>query len=95
MAKNITKKTINYSQWYNDIVLNADLAETSAVRGCMVIKPYGFAIWERLQSELDKMFKKTGHMNAYFPLFIPKSFFSKELITLMVLQECAVVTTID
>ena len=78
MAKNITKKSENYSQWYNDIVLNADLAETSAVRGCMVIKPYGFAIWERLQAELDKMFKETGHMNAYFPLFIPKSFFSKE-----------------
>ena len=77
MAKNITKKDANYSQWYNDIVMNADLAENSAVRGCMVIKPYGFAIWERLQSELDKMFKDTGHMNAYFPLFIPKSFFSK------------------
>ena len=78
MAKNITKKDANYSQWYNDIVMNADLAENSAVRGCMVIKPYGFAIWERLQSELDKMFKDTGHMNAYFPLFIPKSFFTKE-----------------
>ena len=93
MAKNITKKTINYSQWYNDIVLNADLAETSAVRGCMVIKPYGFAIWERLQSELDKMFKKTGHMNAYFPLFIPKSFFSKEANHVDgFAKECAVVT---
>ena len=77
MAKNITKKDANYSQWYNDIVMNADLAENSAVRGCMVIKPYGFAIWERLQSELDKMFKDTGHMNAYFPLFIPKSFFKR------------------
>ena len=93
MAKNITKKTINYSQWYNDIVLNADLAETSAVRGCMVIKPYGFAIWERLQSELDKMFKNTGHMNAYFPLFIPKSFFSKEANHVDgFAKECAVVT---
>ena len=87
MAKNITKKSDNYSQWYNDIVLNADLAENSAVRGCMVIKPYGFAIWERLQAELDKMFKKTGHMNAYFPLFIPKSFFQRRLIMLMVLQK--------
>ena len=93
MAKNITKKSENYSQWYNDIVLNADLAETSAVRGCMVIKPYGFAIWERLQGELDKMFKKTGHMNAYFPLFIPKSFFSKEATHVDgFAKECAVVT---
>ena len=93
MAKNITKKSENYSQWYNDIVLNADLAETSAVRGCMVIKPYGFAIWERLQEELDKMFKKTGHMNAYFPLFIPKSFFSKEATHVDgFAKECAVVT---
>ena len=93
MAKNITKKSENYSQWYNDIVLHADLAETSAVRGCMVIKPYGFAIWERLQEELDKMFKKTGHMNAYFPLFIPKSFFSKEASHVDgFAKECAVVT---
>ena len=93
MAKNITKKEDNYSQWYNDIVLNADLAENSAVRGCMVIKPYGFAIWERLQSELDKMFKETGHMNAYFPLFIPKSFFSKEANHVDgFAKECAVVT---
>ena len=93
MAKNITKKSENYSQWYNDIVLNADLAETSAVRGCMVIKPYGYAIWERLQAELDKMFKKTGHMNAYFPLFIPKSFFSKEATHVDgFAKECAIVT---
>ncbi len=93
MAKNITKKSENYSQWYNDIVLNADLAETSAVRGCMVIKPYGYAIWERLQAELDKMFKKTGHMNAYFPLFIPKSFFSKEAAHVDgFAKECAIVT---
>ena len=93
MAKNITKKSENYSQWYNDIVLNADLAETSAVRGCMVIKPYGFAIWERLQEELDRMFKKTGHMNAYFPLFIPKSFLEKEAEHVDgFAKECAVVT---
>ena len=78
MAKNITKKSENYSQWYNDIVLHADLAENSGVRGCMVIKPYGYAIWEQLQAQLDKMFKETGHVNAYFPLFIPKSFLSKE-----------------
>jgi len=93
MAKNITKKSENYSQWYNDIVLNADLAENSAVRGCMVIKPYGYAIWEQLQSELDKMFKETGHVNAYFPLFIPKSFFSKEASHVEgFAKECAIVT---
>ena len=93
MAKNITKKSENYSQWYNDIVLNADLAENSGVRGCMVIKPYGYAIWEQLQSELDKMFKETGHVNAYFPLFIPKSFFSKEASHVDgFAKECAVVT---
>ena len=78
MGKKITPRNVDYSKWYNDIVSEAGLAESSDVRGCMVIKPYGFAIWERLQSELDKMFKDTGHMNAYFPLFIPKSFFSKE-----------------
>mgnify|MGYP001410111914 CR=1 FL=1 len=93
MAKNITKKSENYSQWYNDIVLNADLAENSGVRGCMVIKPYGYAIWEQLQSELDKMFKETGHVNAYFPLFIPKSFFSKEASHVEgFAKECAIVT---
>ena len=78
MAKVLTSREENFSQWYNDLVVKADLAENSAVRGCMVIKPYGFAIWEKLQSVLDKMFKDTGHSNAYFPLFIPKSFFSKE-----------------
>ena len=93
MAKNITKKSENYSQWYNDIVVNADLAENSGVRGCMVIKPYGYAIWEQLQAQLDKMFKETGHVNAYFPLFIPKSFFSKEASHVEgFAKECAIVT---
>src|SRR5665647_170123 len=78
MAKVLTTKEENYSQWYNDLVSKADLAENSAVRGCMVIKPYGYAIWEKMQAQLDKMFKETGHVNAYFPLFITKSFFSKE-----------------
>ena len=76
--KDLTKSDENYSQWYNDLVVKAGLAENSAVRGCMVIKPYGYAIWEKMQAALDKMFKDTGHQNAYFPLFIPKSFFSKE-----------------
>ena len=75
MAKGITSRKENYSQWYNDIVIKAGLADHSAVRGCMVIKPYGFAIWEKIQRQLDDMFKATGHQNAYFPLFIPKSFF--------------------
>ncbi|MFW6095355.1 MAG: proline--tRNA ligase [Bacteroidota bacterium] len=93
MAKKITKKEDNYSQWYNDIVIKADLAENSPVRGCMVIKPYGFAIWEKMQSVLDKMFKDTGHSNAYFPLFIPKSFFSREASHVEgFAKECAVVT---
>ena len=78
MAKEVTKRAENYSQWYNDLALKADLAEQSAVRGCMVIKPYGYAIWEKMQSLLDARFKKTGVQNAYFPLFIPKSFFSRE-----------------
>ena len=78
MAKEVTSRAENYSQWYNDLVVKADLAEQSAVRGCMVIKPYGYAIWEKMQSVLDGMFKKTGVQNAYFPLFIPKSFFSRE-----------------
>jgi len=78
MAKFLTSRAENYSQWYNDLVIKADLADNSAVRGCMVIKPYGYAIWERIQAELDKKFKATGHVNAYFPLFIPKSFFSRE-----------------
>lgn len=76
--KDLTKSEENYSQWYNDLVVKAGLAENSAVRGCMDIKPYGYAIWEKMQAILDRMFKQTGHENAYFPLFIPKSFFSKE-----------------
>jgi prolyl-tRNA synthetase len=93
MAKQITKRSENYSQWYNDLVVKADLAENSAVRGSMVIKPYGYAIWEKMQSVLDKMFKDTGHQNAYFPLFIPKSFFSKEADHVEgFAKECAVVT---
>ncbi len=93
MGKKITSRKEDYSQWYNDIVQKADLAESSGVRGCMVIKPYGFAIWEKMQSELDKMFKATGHVNAYFPLFIPKSFFSKEADHVKgFAKECAVVT---
>ena len=93
MAKNLVSREENYSQWYNEIVIKADLAENSAVRGSMVIKPYGYAIWERMQAELDKMFKDTGHENAYFPLFIPKSFFSKEAAHVEgFAKECAVVT---
>jgi prolyl-tRNA synthetase len=93
MAKELTPRSENYSQWYNDLVIKADLAENSAVRGCMVIKPYGFAIWEKMQAVLDKMFKDTGHVNAYFPLFIPKSFFSKEADHVEgFAKECAVVT---
>jgi len=93
MAKKLVSREENYSQWYNEIVIKADLAENSAVRGSMVIKPYGYAIWERMQAELDKMFKDTGHENAYFPLFIPKSFFSKEAAHVEgFAKECAVVT---
>jgi prolyl-tRNA synthetase len=93
MAKDFPTREENYSQWYNDLVIKADLAENSAVRGCMVIKPYGYAIWEKIQSVLDKMFKETGHSNAYFPLFIPKSFFSKEASHVQgFAKECAVVT---
>ncbi|HET6244875.1 MAG: proline--tRNA ligase [Bacteroidetes bacterium] len=93
MAKNLATRNENYSQWYNDLVLRADLAENSAVRGCMVIKPYGYAIWENMQAVLDKMFKDTGHSNAYFPLFIPKSFFTKEASHVEgFAKECAVVT---
>jgi prolyl-tRNA synthetase len=93
MAKELTSKEENYSQWYNDLVNKADLAENSAVRGCMVIKPYGYAIWEKMQAALDQMFKDTGHENAYFPLFIPKSFFSKEASHVEgFAKECAVVT---
>ena len=93
MAKEVTKRSENYSQWYNDLVVKADLAEQSAVRGCMVIKPYGYAIWEKMQHALDTMFKETGAVNAYFPLFIPKSFFSKEAEHVAgFAKECAVVT---
>ena len=93
MAKVLTSKEENYAQWYNDLVIKADLAEHSAVRGCMVIKPYGYAIWEKMRDILDKKFKETGHENAYFPLFIPKSFFSKEADHVEgFAKECAVVT---
>jgi len=93
MSKGITSRETDYSQWYNELVVKADLAEHSAVRGCMVIKPYGYAIWEKMQASLDKMFKDTGHSNAYFPLFIPKSFFSKEASHVEgFATECAVVT---
>ncbi|MGX5689401.1 proline--tRNA ligase [Arcticibacter tournemirensis] len=93
MSKGITSRNDDYSQWYNELVTKADLAEHSAVRGCMVIKPYGYSIWEKMQAALDKMFKDTGHSNAYFPLFIPKSFFSKEASHVEgFAKECAVVT---
>ena len=91
--KNLTKRSENYSQWYNELVVKADLAEQSAVRGCMVIKPYGYAIWEKMQRQLDDMFKATGHVNAYFPLLIPKSFLSREADHVEgFAKECAVVT---
>ena len=91
--KDLTKSDENYSQWYNDLVIKAGLAENSAVRGCMVIKPYGYAIWEKMRDVLDRMFKETGHENAYFPLFIPKSFFSREANHVEgFAKECAVVT---
>ena len=93
MAKGLTSREENYSQWYNELVVKADLAENSAVRGCMVIKPYGYTLWENMQDVLDKMFKKTGHTNAYFPLFIPKSFFSREANHVDgFAKECAIVT---
>ena len=93
MAKELTNREENYSQWYNDLVIKADLAESSAVRGCMVIKPYGYSIWEKIQSTLDGLFKKTGHQNLYFPIFIPKSFLSKEAAHVEgFAKECAVVT---
>ncbi len=93
MTKKLTSRSENYSQWYQDLVIKADMAENSAVRGCMVIKPYGYAIWEKMQAELDRMFKETGHVNAYFPLFIPKSFFNKEADHVEgFAKECAVVT---
>jgi prolyl-tRNA synthetase len=93
MSKGIISKDEDYSQWYNDLVIKADMAEYSPVRGCMVIKPYGYSIWEKMQAVLDKMFKETGHSNAYFPLFIPKSFFTKEASHVEgFAKECAVVT---
>lgn len=91
--KELTKRSENYSQWYNDLVVKADLAEQSPVRGCMVIKPYGYAIWEKMQRQLDDMFKETGHVNAYFPLLIPKSYLSREAEHVEgFAKECAVVT---
>jgi prolyl-tRNA synthetase len=93
MGNKLTKRADNYSAWYNEVVSKADLAEHSEVRGCMVIKPHGFAIWEKMQRQLDEMFKETGHVNAYFPLFIPKSYFSKEASHVKgFAKECAVVT---
>src|ERR1043166_10293638 len=93
MSKGLLKRSENYSEWYNEIVKRADLAENSAVRGCMVIKPYGFAVWEKMQRALDDMFKATGHQNAYFPLFVPKNFLEKEEGHAEgFAKECAVVT---
>ena len=93
MSKNLTSREKDYSKWYNELVVKADLAENSAVRGCMVIKPYGYAIWEKMQAELDRMFKETGHQNAYFPLFIPKSLFeTEEKNAEGFAKECAIVT---
>ncbi|MCA0133858.1 proline--tRNA ligase [Winogradskyella alexanderae] len=93
MSKNLTSRAEDYSKWYNELVVKADLAENSAVRGCMVIKPYGYAIWEKMQAQLDKMFKETGHQNAYFPLFVPKSLFeAEEKNAEGFAKECAVVT---
>ena len=93
MSKNLTSRDEDYSKWYNELVVKADLAENSAVRGCMVIKPYGYAIWEKMQAELDRMFKETGHQNAYFPLFIPKSLFeAEEKNAEGFAKECAIVT---
>ena len=93
MSKEITSRAKDYSQWYNDLVIKGGLADHSEVRGCMVIKPYGFALWENMRDQLDRMFKDTGHVNAYFPLFIPKSFLSKEAAHVEgFAKECAVVT---
>jgi prolyl-tRNA synthetase len=93
MSKNLTTRTEDYSKWYNELVVKADLAENSGVRGCMVIKPYGYAIWEKMQAELDRMFKETGHQNAYFPLFVPKSMFeAEEKNAEGFAKECAIVT---
>jgi prolyl-tRNA synthetase len=93
MGKGLPKRSEDYSQWYNELVKKADLAENSAVRGCMVIKPYGYSIWEKIQATLDRMFKESGHSNAYFPLFIPKSYMSREAAHVEgFAKECAVVT---
>jgi prolyl-tRNA synthetase len=93
MSKDLTKREVDYSKWYNELVVKADLAENSRVRGCMVIKPYGYAIWEKMQAELDRMFKETGHSNAYFPLFVPKSMFeAEEKNAEGFAKECAIVT---
>ena len=93
MSKKLTKRSEDYSKWYNELVTKADLAENSAVRGCMVIKPYGYAVWEKMQAELDKKFKETGHQNAYFPLFVPKNLFeAEEKNAEGFAKECAVVT---
>ena len=93
MSKDLTKREVDYSKWYNELVVKADLAENSGVRGCMVIKPYGYAIWEKIQAELDRMFKETGHSNAYFPLFVPKSMFeAEEKNAEGFAKECAIVT---
>src|ERR1044072_2825338 len=93
MSKEITSRSVDYSQWYNDLVIKGDLADYSAVRGCMVIKPYGFGLWENMRDALDRMFKDTGHVNAYFPLFIPKSFLAKEeQMAEGFAKECAVIT---
>ena len=93
MVKKLTKQSEDYSKWYNELVIQADLAENAAVRGCMVIKPYGYSIWEKMQAELDKMFKETGHENAYFPLFVPKNLFeAEEKNAEGFAKECAIVT---
>ena len=93
MGKKLTSRSVDHSKWYNELVVKADLAENSAVRGCMVVKPYGYAIWEKMQAELDKKFKETGHDNAYFPLFVPKSMFeAEEKNAEGFAKECAVVT---
>ena len=93
MDKKLVSREEDYSRWYNELVVRAGLAENSAVRGCMIIKPYGYAIWEKMQSQLDKMFKETGHENAYFPLFVPKGLFeAEEKNAEGFAKECAIVT---
>ena len=93
MSKSITKRSQDYSKWYNELIVKANLAENSAVRGCMIIKPNGYSIWEKMQAQLDKMFKASGHQNAYFPLFVPKSLFeAEEKNAEGFAKECAIVT---